>query len=692
MSINLLPDSSLASDDAPSAARPSTPWRAGGGATTRDLLPIPHRASPLLASEAADHQRQLQRKLAARDADFWALMVGGAVQARGDLDADPSAIHARAAEGVAGAAAELPHRERIQESFGHHDVGGIRAHVGGAAAVAATAIGAEAYATGTSVAFRQAPDLHTAAHEAAHVVQQRAGVHLKGGVGQEGDAYEVHADRVADRVVAGQSAVDLLDAYVGTSTGSGGLQRKGASADELDGVPARLTQASPATARLNPAHSVIERTKASVALLVSQVQARTLELGPARARLAALSRALYEPIAAFAEAERESQNADMTATLTRWKPDVLDTLNEVARANMLIDRAMARAVVTASPAAITSAAGQAEMRSVMATLSTVGAGVGWSAPADLEAADGARNAHEPCREASQLTRPEVCQYSDAKRVDLRGEVRDATLRIVEDFGRVCQDEAAALEPLLKARKEARKAAVDIFAELITIGVSMAAPEVAPLVAVATREIGNDGKPSAVAEGLADALKKSLDPGIDAVKDEFSNVSDADMPESGTVNMIKTLVALLAKQMRAIGPTLNRANDDELTQLLGSLQSVDASLIKSRVTGFVARYRAQIEPIGNAAAHENSFGVNTAWGTHKAVRVKLGAVARPALVKQLQSQGTGPFAKGAAAGEFYEFVRWIDDDMTAMAGPMTDLAAEKIQGLALGDLMQAQAPR
>ncbi|HEU5056071.1 MAG TPA: T6SS effector amidase Tae4 family protein, partial [Kofleriaceae bacterium] len=55
------------------------------------------------------------------------------------------------------------------------------------------------------------PDLHTAAHEAAHVVQQRAGVHLSGGVGAAGDSHERHADAVADRVVRGESAVDLLD-------------------------------------------------------------------------------------------------------------------------------------------------------------------------------------------------------------------------------------------------------------------------------------------------------------------------------------------------------------------------------------------------------------------------------------------------------------------------------------------------
>jgi Domain of unknown function (DUF4157) len=51
-------------------------------------------------------------------------------------------------------------------------------------------MGATAYATGDRIAFAGAPDLHTTAHEAAHVVQQRAGVSLPGGVGQAGDAYE----------------------------------------------------------------------------------------------------------------------------------------------------------------------------------------------------------------------------------------------------------------------------------------------------------------------------------------------------------------------------------------------------------------------------------------------------------------------------------------------------------------------
>ena len=110
----------------------------------------------------------------------------------------------------AGSATTLPFLENIQRSFGAHDVSGIEAHVGGTASQACHDIGSLAYATGNHVAFRKAPDLHTVAYEAAHIVQQRARVHFANGVGQEGDEYERHADRVADAVVAGRSAEALL--------------------------------------------------------------------------------------------------------------------------------------------------------------------------------------------------------------------------------------------------------------------------------------------------------------------------------------------------------------------------------------------------------------------------------------------------------------------------------------------------
>jgi hypothetical protein len=76
------------------------------------------------------------------------------------------------------------------------------------------------------MAFAGSPDIHTAAHEAAHVVQQRADLHLKDEVGEAGDAYERHADAVADQVVRGRSAEALLDEMVPAGSRSLGVQRQ----------------------------------------------------------------------------------------------------------------------------------------------------------------------------------------------------------------------------------------------------------------------------------------------------------------------------------------------------------------------------------------------------------------------------------------------------------------------------------
>jgi hypothetical protein len=143
----------------------------------------------------------------ARDVDGGAAMRDAPRVAAVQRRASDSAVavadpHAIAAAGLTGAGGPLPHLDAIQRSFGAHD--------GGAAATASVALGAEAYATGDHVAFAAAPSLHTAAHEAAHVIQQQAGVSLKGGVGEAGDAYEQHADAVADAVVRGESAEALL--------------------------------------------------------------------------------------------------------------------------------------------------------------------------------------------------------------------------------------------------------------------------------------------------------------------------------------------------------------------------------------------------------------------------------------------------------------------------------------------------
>jgi hypothetical protein len=122
-------------------------------------------------------------------------------------------IHSTAEHGLIGSEVPLPHLERIQRSFGGHVLEGVRAFIGGPAAEANKWLGSSAYATRESIAFKQSPDLHTAAHEAAHIVQQRSGLHLPGGIGQASDSYERNAVSVADAVVGGYSAEPLLEQY-----------------------------------------------------------------------------------------------------------------------------------------------------------------------------------------------------------------------------------------------------------------------------------------------------------------------------------------------------------------------------------------------------------------------------------------------------------------------------------------------
>lgn len=207
--------------------------KANANAATRAGSPGKSTSTARLASSKPAVQRKpvhispapsgaVQRK-ASGSSDTWldAAVRGNPVQAVGELDGD--SVHDLAAQGVSGSGSSLPFASQIQQSFGtDHDISGVRSHTNVAEA---GEIGAQAYATGSDIAFAGSPDLHTAAHEAAHVVQQKQGVSLQGGVGQSGDSYERHADAVADRVVAGESAADLLSNGPGGSS-SGGVQAK----------------------------------------------------------------------------------------------------------------------------------------------------------------------------------------------------------------------------------------------------------------------------------------------------------------------------------------------------------------------------------------------------------------------------------------------------------------------------------
>jgi hypothetical protein len=176
----------------------------------------------------ADHDPSIARRTSLSQLRAIQMKIGGQAT---------ESVHAAAARGVSSAETSLPFADKIQASFGAaHDVSGIRAHVGGDSA---KAMGATAFAAGNHVVFDRSPDLHTAAHEAAHVVQQAKGVNLYGGVGEAGDSYESHADAVADRVVAGESAADLLAGGPSGGASTSAVQKKGIT----DGTKAEHEQA-----------------------------------------------------------------------------------------------------------------------------------------------------------------------------------------------------------------------------------------------------------------------------------------------------------------------------------------------------------------------------------------------------------------------------------------------------------------
>ena len=157
---------------------------------------------------------------------------------RNELAPDANRVHQIAEQGVRGSAGSLPHLAAIQQAFGPHDVQGVQAHVGGAAARAAQGIHAQAYTVGEHIGFRQAPSLHTAAHEAAHVLQQRIGVVLAGGVGQSADRYERHADAVADAVVGHRPVAPLLQQLGCAAGATPAVQAQDEASADVDAVAA----------------------------------------------------------------------------------------------------------------------------------------------------------------------------------------------------------------------------------------------------------------------------------------------------------------------------------------------------------------------------------------------------------------------------------------------------------------------
>jgi len=201
------------------------------------------------SEETLKGSSQLKASLRGHDYATQVQMLSPNVAAAGN-------VHEAAAKGVSGSSRTLPHMGQIQQSFGGYDISNVQAHTDPLAQEGARAMGADAYATGNQIVLGERGDkLHTVAHETTHVIQQRAGVSLPGGVGSVGDVYEKQANAVADLVVQGKSAEGVL----GTINGSGGsasaVQRQPsaqspAPQEDLLAVAERFVAWDPATLRV----------------------------------------------------------------------------------------------------------------------------------------------------------------------------------------------------------------------------------------------------------------------------------------------------------------------------------------------------------------------------------------------------------------------------------------------------------
>lgn len=220
------------------SATPAAPDAAGSASTTVEV----EAARLVEVLRARGEVDEDERDGEAEDSRDATLDVGPVQKQLAAPDGQSAAaVGPTALAGFSGSAGRLPHLDLIQRSFGHHEVGDVHAHMGGPAAASASTLGATAYAAGNHVAFAEAPSLHTAAHEAAHVIQQRAGAATAQNAGRAGDPFERHADRVADMVVAGQSAEAALDEMASSGGGSacevvqheGGLPEPPFSDDKL---------------------------------------------------------------------------------------------------------------------------------------------------------------------------------------------------------------------------------------------------------------------------------------------------------------------------------------------------------------------------------------------------------------------------------------------------------------------------
>lgn len=694
--------------------------------------------------DAAQPATVVQMRALSEDPDpFRGILPGplvGATEAFADGGADASAApQAVAARGVSGPGHALPHLGRIQAAFGDHDLSDVRAHTDGAAATASAQLGALGYATGRDIAFASAsPDLHTVAHEAAHVVQQRAGVHLQGGLGRAGDSYEQHADAVADAVVRGESAAPLLGrASSSTSPGhapdapDAPVQRQTAgstgSGTSLAAFDLGIELGDDAGAKTRK--QAVTLTLVRSALIRLQAEVRSGSKTAAQAAEAAATRVAEVATAldALAAHQRELHPRGLGRVL---RPGPHGEDPNLAPALADFDAIAADALQLVAAAGSASQARQLE--AVFEGAAATAVKLGWQRPADVAAARTRKYQHEACPAGDDS--PRACDLEASDRVEHVGQVVKQLDRISADFTAACRKQSATFQRALDRDQRLAEFIAGIAVEVLMMAIT--GPIVAPLLPAAKKASAGAGEAVARATGAAPMAAPDLTKFAgDVTRSLVRSASRAPAAASAstqlgdarrnTISALDLLEQRMRAQIERAQDSLRPLDDPQLLELEKRLRAFATSIIDQHVARFAQHYLQQVAPIGVDRPDAETLFTDDGWlradkrAVGAAVRIQLPGGDRLALVDVLTDKNPGVTraARTAAVavdratsavdddpitGAGYRtlqdgwarspsvelhFRRWIDDPrMAAMAGAGADtVAAERVIGLPLSSL-------
>ncbi len=446
---------------------------------------------------------------------------------------------------------------------------------------------------------------------------------------------------------------------------TGAVQRKGASARELAGTAVEMTTSSPRVLALEAAIAVLEDAEADAQHLLRKVASGAISHDRAYGQLVPIIHAMLAPLAHFDSAQRApSVDADRAAqqqSLERWRPRVLDALDNLARVALLLDEreraaggALTRGAREASGLIVPGAIhDQIAVEAGIGAFASVGVSLGWSPPATRAEADARRYAHEACPTGAADDRPEHCNLPDSERVQKRGEVVQLIGRAIDNFITACAPFEAQLEQMVATIAAGRELILGIVTDAVKTGIG-----------AVTAGVG--GKIFDFALGVSYTLGK--------VQLKRPGAHDA-IREADSLTMLSALKDALRAQLESIGDQTAGLDDLALGRVHGRLEVFTVEFFAEKVAPFVAAYREQIEPIGHIAP---AYRDQTQGARFRGVWAVAGERRRLALV--IDRPYTMPLRAGEVRHE-YRFQRWIDPQFETVVGDdAIDVPADSIDGI------------